>query len=83
MPRLEKKPKHRVKDQIFDADISEREKAFISRSVVRKLQRYGNISDCIEIVCNGGKIRFFVRPSQDANERLRHYRKIYADAHFA
>lgn len=46
----------------------------------KQLAHCGNTKGCREIIADGGKIRFFVKPDQDIDDRLNRYREIYPDA---
>lgn len=46
----------------------------------KQLAHCGNTKGCHEIIADSGKTRIYVKPSQDVNERLEHYRVMYPDA---
>jgi hypothetical protein len=46
----------------------------------KELAHFGSTKGCHEIIADSGKIRIYIKPSQDVNERLEHYRVMCPDA---
>jgi hypothetical protein len=54
-----------------------------SRRKASQLASHGNTTGCRKIIADNGKLNIFVKPNQDVNERLEHYRFRYPDAKIA
>lgn len=46
----------------------------------KEKESFGDTTECRQISCDGGKIKFYVKPNQDITARLEHYRIRYPDA---
>jgi len=62
------------------AEDSNANRARKNRSKAEKMKEYGITTGCREIVADKGKVKFYVKPNQDIEERLEHYRTMYPDA---
>jgi len=50
------------------------------RKIALNLKHHGSTKDCQRISADNGKVNFYVKPNQDINERLEHYRDRWSDA---
>lgn len=62
------------------AEDSNANRAKKNRSKAEKLKSFGETKGCRQILADGGKIKFYVKPNQDIESRLEHYRVMYPDA---
>jgi len=66
-------------DEIIAEDNSETRHQKMTRKAAEKII-YGEVSGCREIYSESGRMKVYVKPSQDITERLEHYRVRYPDA---
>ena len=46
----------------------------------KEMKHFGDVTGCTKIVADNNKLKVYVKPNQDINERLEHYRVMYPDA---
>ena len=78
MPKLPTNASKKTSNEMFKANSSQREIQKISKEAIKKKKDTGDTTGCQKIRTD--KTTFYVKPNQDIDERLEHYRLRYPDA---